>query len=44
MSLTDLVLSAVCAVLLLLCLRLFVGCTFAAVSVDCAMGEAGVSQ
>jgi len=44
MTLTDLVIGAACAILLLLCLRLFVGCTFAAVSVDCATGEAGASQ
>ncbi len=46
MTATDLVLAAVCAVMIWICLALLFGCTVAAVSVDCsgpdaAIGEAG---
>jgi len=46
MTLNDLAIGAAWAIVLLLCLRLFVGCTVASVSVDCpvandATGEAG---
>jgi len=46
MTASDYALSITCLLLLWLALRLFVGCTVAAVSVDCAgrdaaMGEAG---
>ena len=48
MNWTDLTLAAACALMLWLCCRLFIGCTVAAVSVDCpgpvvAIGEAGAS-
>jgi hypothetical protein len=46
MTASDYALGLVCLLLLWLCCRLFIGCTVAAVSVDCpgpvaAIGEAG---
>lgn len=46
MTPTDLAVSAACALVLFLCLRLFIGCTIAPVTVDCpriddTQGEAG---
>jgi hypothetical protein len=46
MTASDYALGLVCLLMLWLCLRLFMGCTVAAVSVDCpiardATGEAG---